>query len=211
MCVSSILLWEKSCTNLQLSGSSGLILGDIFGLNAGLTSADDVMLFLFFVLRPGFASTLLPIPVANAGLIGDAAALSIGLCFPYKAAPAEGVLNGVNLGVFRADRRGVSWSPSSKLVSSCGSGGLSNEAAGRARSSNMGGTSGAGAKLGDGWMRINDAGVAGATPCGDCLFRCASIAGEWVAEAGLGGGPISDKGSGEIESVSELSRPRNPS
>lgn len=75
----------------------------------------------------------------------------------------------------------------------------------------MGGTSGEPPKVGEGWMRINDAGVAGATPWLDCLFRWASMAGDCVTEVGLGGGPMSDKGSGEIESVPELSRPRGTS
>lgn len=53
-------------------------------------------------------------------------------------------------------------------------------------------------------MRIRDAGVAGvAQP----PFCCAIMAGECVTEPGFGGGRISDSiGSGEIESVSEVSR-----
>jgi hypothetical protein len=34
------------------------------------------------------------------------------------------------------------------------------------------------------------------------------MAGDWVTERGFGGGPISDRGSGETESTSELSRLR---
>lgn len=84
------------------------MLGDIFGLKAGLTRFET--LFLFFALRPSFESVFFPFPVANSGLVGDATALSIGLGFPDSAAPAEGVLNGPSLGVFRADIRGVLWS-----------------------------------------------------------------------------------------------------
>lgn len=57
-------------------------------------------------------------------------------------------------------------------------------------------------------MRIRDAGVAGATPDSvDCAF----IAGDGCTELGLGGGPISDRGPGEMESDSELSRLRRRS
>jgi hypothetical protein len=83
------------------------MLGEIFGLKAGLTRVDGAILFLFFVLRP-----LLTLLIEKAGLVGDDTALSIGLGLPYSAAPAEGVLKGVNLGVFRACSRGVSWSSS---------------------------------------------------------------------------------------------------
>lgn len=70
----------------------------------------------------------------------------------------------------------------------------------------MGNSSGVPPKVGEGWIRIKDAGVAGVTPSPECFFRCAIMAGEFVVEEGLGGGPISDNGSGEIESVSERSR-----
>lgn len=60
-------------------------------------------------------------------------------------------------------------------------------------------------------MRISDAGVAGVTPeLEACLFS-ACMAGDCVTEPGLGGGPISSSGSGEIESASELSRLRRGS
>lgn len=53
-------------------------------------------------------------------------------------------------------------------------------------------------------MRIKEAGVAGVLLW---LLRWAIMAGEAVEDAGLGGGRISDSmGSGDIESVSELSR-----
>jgi hypothetical protein len=84
------------------------MLGDILGLRAGLTRLDGAMLFLFFVPRQSLESVLLTLPTEKAGLVGDETALSIGLGLPYSAAPAEGVLNGVNLGVFRAVSRGVS-------------------------------------------------------------------------------------------------------
>lgn len=57
-------------------------------------------------------------------------------------------------------------------------------------------------KLGEGCMRISEAGVAGVAPC---PLICAIMAGDWVIEAGFGGGRISESmGSGEMESVSEV-------
>lgn len=83
------------------------MLGEIFGLSAGLTRF-ELTLFLFFELRLDFGSPLLLVPDANAGLVGDETALSIGLGLPDCAKEADGVLSGPNLGVFRADSRGVS-------------------------------------------------------------------------------------------------------
>ncbi len=58
-------------------------------------------------------------------------------------------------------------------------------------------------------MRMREAGVAGAVPRLPCL---AMIAGEADREPGLGGGGISDnRGSGDMESFSEPSRPRGTS
>lgn len=57
-------------------------------------------------------------------------------------------------------------------------------------------------------MRIKDAGVAGTTPWPKVCLLCAIIAGDCVTEPGLGGGPISSRGSGDIESASEPSRLR---
>lgn len=93
------------------------MLGEILGLRAGLTRVDGAAVFLFFELRPSFASVRLPVPIEKAGLVGDEMALSIGLGFPYDAAPAEGVLSGPSLGVLRAANRGVSWSSPSMAVS----------------------------------------------------------------------------------------------
>jgi hypothetical protein len=84
------------------------MLGDIFGLSAGLTSV-ELELFLF-LLRASFESPFLP--KGNPGLVGDATALREGLGFPDKAALAEGVLRGPSFGVFRDDNLGVDW-PSS--------------------------------------------------------------------------------------------------
>lgn len=87
------------------SGSRGFMLGDIFGLNAGLTRL-ELTLFLFFELRADLGSPLLP--GAKAGLVGEEIALIIGLGLPDWAALADGVLSAPNLGVFRAESRGVS-------------------------------------------------------------------------------------------------------
>lgn len=68
--------------------------------------------------------------------------------------------------------------------------------------------------LGEGWSRINEAGVAGHI-CWPSdmdwdgpLLLIARIEGDAVTEAGRGGGAISasDKGSGDIDSASEPSR-----
>lgn len=83
------------------------MLGEIFGLSAGLTSVEHV-LFLFFALRANLGSLFLPFVMENAGLVGVDAASIMGL-LPVIVAP--GVLSGLSFGVFRADRRGVS-SPS---------------------------------------------------------------------------------------------------
>ena len=55
---------------------------------------------------------------------------------------------------------------------------------------------------------MREAGVAGATPGAEF---CAFIAGDGCTEFGLGGGPISERGPGEMESDSELSRLRRRS
>ena len=80
------------------------MLGEIFGLNAGLTRL-ELTLPLFFKLRP-FASTLFPEVIENAGLVGVDMASSMGLGLFDMVAP--GVLSGPILGVLRADMRGVS-------------------------------------------------------------------------------------------------------
>jgi hypothetical protein len=122
------------------AASIGLILGEIFGLNAGLTRL-ELTLPLFFVLRP-LASSFFPEVNENAGLVGVDIASSIGLGLFDIDTP--GVLSGPTFGVLRADMRGVSCcSPSRKAVSILDSEGRlgSNEASGRVRSSSMGGTS----------------------------------------------------------------------
>jgi hypothetical protein len=123
--------------NIPLADIRGLILGDIFGLIAGLTRVEET-LFLFFKLRPALDSDRLVLPCANAGVVGDATALSIGLGFPDRAAPADGVLKGPNLGVFRAFKCGVAPSSLCKVVSMRESRGLSNEGSGSVRSSSIG-------------------------------------------------------------------------
>lgn len=123
---------------LSPAASRGLILGEIFGLNAGLTRL-ALMLPLFFTLRPVFASSFLLDVMEKAGLAGVDIGSSIGLGLFDIAAP--GVLSGPILGVLRADMRCVSYSsPSRKAVSILEIEGLdSSEASGRARSSIRGG------------------------------------------------------------------------
>lgn len=81
------------------------MLGEIFGLSAGLTKV-ELTLFLFFALRPNLGSGFFPFVMLNAGLVGVDMASIMGLGRPDIAPP--GVLSGFNLGVFRADNRGVS-------------------------------------------------------------------------------------------------------
>jgi hypothetical protein len=126
------------------------MLGEIFGMSAGLTRVEHV-LFRFFGLRASLASVFLPFVMENAGLVGVDAASIIGLGLPAMDAP--GVLSGPILGVFRADIRGVSCSPSRMAVSSLANEGRSKDASGSVRSSIMGGGSWVSLKLGDGWMR----------------------------------------------------------
>ena len=139
---------------LQPSGSRGLIIGDIFGLNAGLTRF-ELTLFRFFGLRANFGSFLLLV-MENAGLVGAEAESSNGL-----GLLAPGVLNGPNFGVFRADIRGVVESPSTIPVWILESTGRSREASGSVKSSSKGCTSKSPLKVGEGCMRIREAGVAG--------------------------------------------------
>ena len=174
------------------------MLGEILGLRAGLTRF-ELTLFLFLGLRAGFRS-FLPFVMEKAGLVGVDIASSIGLGLADMEAP--GVLRGFNLGVFRT--RDVSPSSFRITVSNLDRPGRSREASGRVRSSSIGGASCEPLKSGEGCIRIRDAGVAGVL---FWLLRWASMAGEAVEELGFGGGRISDSiGSGDIESVSELSR-----
>ena len=77
-----------------------MILGEIFGLNAGLTRL-ELTLPLFLTLRLPFASGFFPDVMEKAGLVGVDIASSIGLGLFDIAAP--GVLSGPILGVLRAD------------------------------------------------------------------------------------------------------------
>lgn len=81
------------------------MLGEIFGLKAGLTRVEQV-LFLFFALRTSFGSGFLPFVMEKAGLVGVDMASIMGLGLLEKEAP--GVLSAPSLGVFRAANRGVS-------------------------------------------------------------------------------------------------------
>ena len=135
------------------------MLGEIFGLNAGLTRL-ELTLPLFFRLRPCLGSSFFPEVMENAGLVGVDMGSSMGLGLFDMAAP--GVLRGPILGVLRADMRGVSTSLSRNAVSILDKEGLgSNEASGRARSSIIGGGFMEASNCGEGCMRINEAGVAG--------------------------------------------------
>jgi hypothetical protein len=152
-------------------------------------------------LRTSFGS-FLPLVMEKAGLVGVDMASSMGLGLADMEAP--GVLRGFNLGVFRADARNASPSSFRIAVSNLDKPGRSRDASGRVRSSSIGGASWEPVKSGEGCMRMREAGVAGVP---FWLLRWAVIAGEAVEEAGFGGGRISDSiGSGDIESVSELSR-----
>jgi hypothetical protein len=176
------------------------MLGEIFGLSAGLTMVEQT-LFLFLALRTNFGSPFFPFVMEKAGLVGVDMASSMGLGLPDTAAP--GVLSGSILGVFRAVMRGVS-SPSQMTVSNLVKADRSNDASGRVKSSIKSGVSTVSLKLGEGWIRIREAGVAGVAPW---PFIWASMAGDWLKDVGFGGGRISDNmGSGEMESVSEASR-----
>lgn len=143
-------------------GSRGFILGEIFGLKAGLTKV-EVMLFLFLGSRLDFESPLLDEGV-KAGLVGVDMPLSMGLGLPVKTAE-PGVPCADNLGVFRADRRGVSCSPPSWIVvSRCvKEGRVVRDASGNVKSSKCGVIS-EDPNVGEGWIRISDAGVAGVIP-----------------------------------------------
>lgn len=176
------------------------MLGDIFGLSAGLTRF-ELTLFRFLGFRAGLSS-FLPFVIENAGLVGVDIASSMGLGLLEVLAP--GVLKEFNFGVFLAAIRGVSSSVSWIAVVILESAGRSMDASGKVRSSSMGGASVEALKLGEGCIRMRDAGVAGVAPD---PFICAIRAGEAARDPGLGGGPISDSiGSGEMESVCELSR-----
>lgn len=85
------------------SGNNGFILGDIFGLNAGLTCT-ELVLFRFLLPRPvGFDS----IRLLATDPVGEASALNCGLGIIELEALVIGALVGPNLGVFLADNVGV--------------------------------------------------------------------------------------------------------
>lgn len=154
------------------SGSRGLMLGEIFGMSAGLAMVEHV-LFRFFAVRANLVSPFFPFVMENAGLVGVDAPSTIGL--GRLAIEAPGVLRGPILGVFLADIRGVSWPPSRTAVSILARAGRSRDASGRVRSSIMAGGSIVSLKFGEGCMRISEAGVAGVAPC---PLVCAIIAGD---------------------------------
>jgi hypothetical protein len=129
------------------SGNRGFMLGEIFGIRAGLTRVEHV-LFLFFALRANFESPFFPFVIEKAGLVGVIAGSIIGLNLPAMAAP--GVLRGPILGVFRADIRGVSCSPSRITVSSVSRAGRSKDGSGRVRSSIISDVSRVSLKFGEG-------------------------------------------------------------
>lgn len=75
------------------------MLGEIFGLKAGLTRV-ELTLFLFFGLRASFCS-LLPLVMEKAGLVGVDAHSIMGL--GLLEMDALGVLKGLSFGVFLVD------------------------------------------------------------------------------------------------------------
>lgn len=85
------------------------MLGEIFGMSAGLARVEHV-LFRFFAVRANLDSIFFPFVMETAGLVGVVVGSSIGLGLLAIAAP--GVLRGPILGVFLADMRGVPWSAS---------------------------------------------------------------------------------------------------
>ncbi len=100
------------------------MLGEIFGLSAGLTRV-ELTLFLFFGLRADFES-FLPFITEMTGLAGIELGSIIGLGLSDMLAP--GVLCGFSFGVFREDVDVL-------ILDSIG---LSKDASGRVRSSSMG-------------------------------------------------------------------------
>jgi hypothetical protein len=105
------------------------MLGEIFGLKAGLTSVEDE-LCRFLLPRPPFCSALLGV----VGLVGEANALVLGLCSPDRATTADGELRGPSFGVLRAATLGVTTSSGPRDVPPL-TGGRESAASGRLRSS----------------------------------------------------------------------------
>jgi len=181
------------------SGSKGLMLGEILGRSAGLTSALFMMLARF--LFRGLGSTFLGFE--RPPLSGEFSVESEAVIVKATMALLEpGVLIGPSFGVFLETER------SAGLIS-----GLVGDAA--ASGSARGGRDGSMVKGGgaaamavfaplDFCIFINDAGVAG--PCRPPFFDLATMAGEFDAEAdagNFGGGMLLSKGSGETESLGE--------
>jgi hypothetical protein len=191
---------KKIDSNSPPSGSKGLMLGEILGRRAGLTSALFMMLprFLLRVLGSGFLALTKP------ALSGELSVVSEATIVKATMTPLEpGVLMGPSFGVFRETER------SAGLIS-----GLVGDAAasgsargGRDGSMDKGGGAAAMATFAplDFGIFISEAGVAGLCPELFC-FDLATMAGEFVAEADagyFGGGMLLSKGSGEMESLGE--------
>ena len=209
--------------NIPPSGSKGLMLGDIFGRNAGLTWT-ELLFVLFLPPRPFFeASPRLLCKEPSGEPIG----FRLGLVKDEPVAVA-GALVGAILGVFRADIVGVA---SSAWVSDVCKGvragrfddGL--EASGKVMASIVRSSCASSmdvcsfnaepaGRLAALRILINDAGVAGLSSVAGIGAACGPdvaplIWGDLLAEADLGvaGGGIktSESGSGEMEPASELS------
>jgi len=99
-----LILVKRICGGtIPPSGSNGLMLGEIFGRNAGLTCT-ELALFRFLLGRPaGFESNRLP----TTDPVGEATALSCGLGMTELEALVSDALGGPSLGVFFADSVGV--------------------------------------------------------------------------------------------------------
>ena len=205
-----------------------MILGEIFGLNAGLTCTECVLpRFLLPRAAVAVALAFLLLPVTEP--VGEARALSWGLGMTELEALVSGALLGPILGVLRADKVGVVWSSLAWAVLMGGRDGrvevIFVTGAGRVMSSTT--SPSASARSSDAPLGsvsplrlacfrsfISEAGVAGALSIGrrGADLDPAAIAlrhGDLPAEVGRGvaGGGMraSDNGSGEIDSASELS------
>ena len=214
------------------SGNSGLMLGEIRGRRAGLAVV-EVVLFLFFPVRiVGFVSGRLP--VGTVPLRGEARAPRAGLGKTEAVAVVGVLVRGL-----RVERVGVAWrSALATVVSMLGRFGFREELGSRRGMSSMICSISASARevasarvwleeeeeeeegLAVGfWMRIREAGVAGAFlvvvvvvvdgGAGGVFFLCAARWGDFPTEPGRGvaggGMRISLSASGDMDPVSELS------
>ena len=211
------------------SGNSGLMLGEMRGRRAGLAVV-DVVLFLFFPVRiVGFVSGRLP--VGTVPLRGEARAPRAGLGKTEAVAVVGVLVRGL-----RVERVGVAWrSALATVVSMFGRFGFREELGSRRGMSSMICSISASARevasarvwlveeeegLAVGfWMRIREAGVAGAFlvvvvvvvdgGAGGVFFLCAARWGDFPTEPGRGvaggGMRISLSASGDMDPVSELS------